>query len=156
MRIANRSHISLLALAVVALSACEPTSPDSGVADSASDTGTASRGELEQIAYIKASNVSAGDEFGNGGTTLGDSVALSDDGSTLAVGAPLERSASSGVDGDRDDNSLYGAGAVYVFARGEAGWREQAYLKSRTGPTVQQFQPGQNRTSASGSSPAGK
>ena len=125
----SRSGVSVLALAAVVLSACEPMSPGPGSDDSSAD---AAGGELEQIAYIKASNVSAGDEFGNGGTTLGDSVALSDDGSTLAVGAPLERSGSRGVDGDRDDDSLYGAGAVYVFARSEAGWTEQAYLKAST------------------------
>ena len=69
-------------------------------------------------------DAAAGDGFGNGGTTYGDSVALSDDGNTLAVGALLERSASSGVNGDRDDYSLYGAGAVYVFTRGDSGWTE--------------------------------
>ena len=132
MRIGNRSYVVLLALTLTALSACdrETTSLGPDATDSPETTGDANGRELRQIAYIKASDTAAGDEFGNGGTSLGDSVALSDDGSTLAVGAPLERSASNGVNGDRDDNSLYGAGAVYVFTRGETGWTEQAYVKA--------------------------
>ena len=46
--------------------------------------------EITQIAYIKASNTGDGDNFGAGGTIEGDAVALSKDGSTLAVGAPFE------------------------------------------------------------------
>ena len=44
-----------------------------------------------------------------------DSVALSDDGDTLAVGASLEASAATGVGGDQDDNFAPGAGAVYLY-----------------------------------------
>ncbi|HZJ62923.1 MAG TPA: DUF4215 domain-containing protein [Kofleriaceae bacterium] len=73
-----------------------------------------------QQAYVKASNAEAGDEFGF-------SVALSGDGSLLAVGAADE---GSGVPGDPADNSAPIAGAVYVFARSEATWTEQAYVKA--------------------------
>jgi hypothetical protein len=67
-----------------------------------------SGGTWSQQAYIKASNTDAGDEFGW-------SVALSADGSALAVGAIGEASAAFGVGGDQDDNSAGYAGAVYVF-----------------------------------------
>ncbi|HEY0986095.1 MAG TPA: DUF4215 domain-containing protein, partial [Kofleriaceae bacterium] len=82
-------------------------------------TGTA----WSQQAYIKASNAEAGDEFGF-------SVALSGDGSLLAVGAVDEASAATGVGGDPADNSAPFAGAVYVFARSAATWTQQAYIKA--------------------------
>src|SRR5690606_13003920 len=44
-----------------------------------------------------------------------------------AVGADLE---ASGHARDSDDDSLPGAGAVYVFERDGQGWREAAYLKA--------------------------
>jgi trimeric autotransporter adhesin len=76
-----------------------------------------------QQAYIKPSNTNAGDNFGQ-------SVALSADGSTLAVGAPREASAATGVDGNQADNSAPGAGAVYVFTRSGTTWTQQAYIKA--------------------------
>jgi len=51
---------------------------------------------------------------------------------TLVVGAPLEASAALGVGGDASqqaDNSLAGAGAVYVFQRNSSSWIQQAYIK---------------------------
>jgi cysteine-rich repeat protein len=81
-----------------------------------------------QQAYIKASNPDEAAEFGH-------SVALSEDGSTLAVGAVGETSASTGIDGNQLDNSVEGAGAVYVFTRSDTAWSQQAYVKaSNTGP----------------------
>ncbi|MDH3420854.1 MAG: FG-GAP repeat protein [Gammaproteobacteria bacterium] len=85
---------------------------------------------LEQIHYVKASNTGFGDQFGTGGTLLGDAVALSDDGSTLAVGATFEASGSAGVNGDQSDDSVYGAGAVYVFSNDDGNWTQQAYIKA--------------------------
>jgi hypothetical protein len=76
------------------------------------------------VGYVKASNTDANDVFGT-------SVALSDDGSTLAVGATGERSNASGIDGDQADDSSNGAGAVYVFVRDPLGqWTQQAYVKA--------------------------
>ena len=85
---------------------------------------------LTQIAYIKASTPGDGDNFGAGGTLSGDAVALSKDGSTLAVGAPFESSGAPGAGGDQADDSVYGAGAVYVFSRLGDSWAQQAYLKA--------------------------
>jgi hypothetical protein len=76
-----------------------------------------------QQAYVKASNTQANDQFG-------DSVALSGDGATLAVGADFEDSAATGVDGNQGDNSAGIAGAVYVFTRTGATWSQQAYVKA--------------------------
>ncbi|HWN67078.1 MAG TPA: cadherin-like beta sandwich domain-containing protein, partial [Haliangium sp.] len=78
-----------------------------------------------QEAYVKASNTGAGDEFG-------DSVAL--DGDVLAVGAYAEDSASTGVNGNQQNESASFSGAVYVFRRSGAMWAQEAYLKaSNTG-----------------------
>jgi hypothetical protein len=75
-----------------------------------------------QQAYLKASNTETGDDFGR-------RVALSRDGSTVAVTAPLEDSAATGANGNQADNSMSSAGAVYVFARSGSTWAQQAYLK---------------------------
>jgi hypothetical protein len=61
-----------------------------------------------QVAYVKASNTNSGDRFGF-------SVALSNDGGTLAVGANYEDSAATAIGGDQTDNAAMNAGAVYLF-----------------------------------------
>jgi hypothetical protein len=86
--------------------------------------------QLKQTAYIKASNAGMGDHFGNGGTLEGHGVALSGDGNTLAVGAPYESSGARGINGNQNDNSIYSAGAVYVFVRRNNAWAQQAYIKA--------------------------
>src|SRR5882672_7620572 len=66
-----------------------------------------------QQAYVKASNTAQGDNFGN-------SVALSSDGNTLAVGAPAQPT---------PDASPGGAGAAYVYTRTSGGiWSQQALV----------------------------
>ena len=83
-----------------------------------------SGGVWTQQAYVKSSNTDAFDRFG-------ESVALSDDGNTLVVGAVLEKGATTGVNGDQADNSTFNAGAVYVFTRDSGGvWTQQAYVKA--------------------------
>ena len=82
-------------------------------------------GNLENaIGYLKASNTDDDNDY------FGGSVSLSNDGSTLAVGAQGEESGATGVNGDQSDNSIYGAGAVYVFVRSGSTWSQQAYIKS--------------------------
>jgi FG-GAP repeat len=76
-----------------------------------------------QEAYVKASNAGASDFFGY-------SVALSADGSTLAVGAYAEDSAATGIDGNQNNSPSADAGAVYVFTRSGETWRQQAYVKA--------------------------
>lgn len=80
-------------------------------------------GTWSQQAYLEASNSHQSDAFGS-------VVALSADGSTLAVGAPNEASSATGIDGDQTDRSANEAGAVYVFAREGATWSQQAYVKA--------------------------
>jgi hypothetical protein len=80
-----------------------------------------------QQAYVKASNAGQSDLFGM-------SVALSADGNTMAVSAPWERSAATGVNGDQNDDSMPQAGAAYIFTRSGDSWSQQAYIKaSNTG-----------------------
>src|SRR5216110_522704 len=86
--------------------------------------------QLRQVAYLKPSNTEMGDHFGNGGTLEGHGVALSSDGTTLAVAAPYESGGAKGVNGDQNENSVYAAGAVYVFVQRNGVWSQQAYLKA--------------------------
>jgi hypothetical protein len=57
---------------------------------------------------VKAPNPDTGDGFGLG-------LALSGNGRVLAVGAPFEDSAATGVDGNQLDNSAENSGAVYLY-----------------------------------------
>jgi len=96
--------------------------------NSASDGGavylfTRSDGTWSQQAYVKASNTGAGDGFGY-------AVALSDNGGTLAVGAPFEDSNATGIGGIQSDNSALRSGAVYLFTRSGGTWSQQAYVKA--------------------------
>ncbi len=87
-------------------------------------------------AYVKASNADSGDLFGS-------SLALSADGNTMAVAAHRERSSATGVNGNQTDNSIQGAGAVYIFTRSGDTWSQQAYLKaSNTGELADPGMPG--------------
>ncbi len=88
---------------------------------------------LKQIAYIKASNTEAYDHFACGGGNqghTGNSIALSGDGSTMAVGAPFESGGAAGINGNQRDNSMYAAGAVYLYVRQGDSWVQQAYVKA--------------------------
>ena len=72
-----------------------------------------------QQAYLKASQVTANDQFGV-------SVAVSGD--TVVVGAPQEDSSSTSINGTPNE-SAPNAGAAYVFVRSGVAWSQQAYLK---------------------------
>lgn len=85
-----------------------------------------------QQAYIKASNTGAGDLFGF-------VVALSDDGSRLAVGAPAEASSGRGVGATQGDDARPYSGAVYVFTRTGSTWSQDAYLKTSNSDVLDQF-----------------
>ena len=80
-----------------------------------------SGGVWSQQAYLKASNTGEGDQFG---TAVGIS------GETVVVGAFLESSGATGVNGNQGDNGSFGAGAAYVFVRSGGVWSQQAYLKA--------------------------
>lgn len=72
-------------------------------------------------AFLKASNTFFSDQFGT-------SVAIS--GNTVVVGAPLENSDSSGVNGDNTNAGLDDSGAAYVYVFSGGAWGLQAYLKA--------------------------
>lgn len=76
---------------------------------------------IAQEAYLKASNPDAGDAFGS-------AVAVSGD--VVAVSAILESSAATGINGDQTSNASNLSGAVYVFARSNGVWTQEAYLKA--------------------------
>jgi hypothetical protein len=65
------------------------------------------------VTYVKASNTEARDQFGF--------LAISRDGNTLAIGAPLESG---------PGNTPLNSGAVYVFVRSGSTWMQQAYLRA--------------------------
>ena len=84
-----------------------------------------SNGVWEEQAVLQASNAEAGDSFGANVKLVGD---------TLAVGAPLEDSSATGIDGDQSNDPIQGvnndSGAVYVFTRDNGSWTQQAYVKA--------------------------
>jgi hypothetical protein len=88
-----------------------------------------------QQAYVKpliTGITGAGDNFGA-------SIALSADGNTLVVGAPLEDSGTAGINTTPDELAP-GAGAVYVFTRSAGGvWSQQAYIKASEPGTGDNF-----------------
>ncbi|MEK7286381.1 MAG: Calx-beta domain-containing protein, partial [Nitrospirota bacterium] len=86
---------------------------------------------------VKASNTGAGDFFGS-------SVALSDDGLTLAIGAPYEYGNATGVImnptgtlGAEMNNSAREAGAAYLYTRNivTSNWETKAYVKASNTPS---------------------
>ncbi|ENM5935659.1 hypothetical protein CTB58_003514 [Vibrio mimicus] len=90
------------------------------------------RGIWSQSAYLKASNTGVEDNFGT-------SLALSEDGKTLVVGASAEDNAFKGIiiDGSEasDSGTAVDSGAVYVYTKSNTGtWSQSAYIKaSNTG-----------------------
>ncbi|MBK7538689.1 MAG: integrin [Myxococcales bacterium] len=77
-----------------------------------------------QQAYLKAPNADPNDQFGR-------NVAVSFDGSLVAIAAPLEASSSQGVSATASlDNTASGAGAVHLFRRTGTAWSYYAYVKA--------------------------
>lgn len=97
-------------------------------------------GRWIQDAYVKASNNNPQVHAAFGvGNRFGMSLAFSADGRTLAVGAPGEYSAATGINGDQNALTAYESGAVYVFTRGYHGWRQEAYIKASNTETGDLF-----------------
>lgn len=78
-----------------------------------------------QEAYLKAASPTMDDNFG-------ERLALSGDGSTLAISSFYEDSASRVINGNEADNTAMDAGAVFVFTHSGSTWTRQAYLKTAT------------------------
>ncbi|MEE9346252.1 MAG: FG-GAP repeat protein [Methylococcales bacterium] len=90
---------------------------------------TRSGGTWSQQAYLKSSNTEANDQFGFSVATTGN---------TVVIGAVIEDSNATGVNGDQNDNSASAAGAAYVFTRSNNTWSQQAYLKASNTETNDQ------------------
>lgn len=96
------------------------------------DVALTNQGAFAQEGYVKASNTGAGDSFGF-------TLALSADGTTLAIGASGEASSAMGVGGNEADNSAGQSGAVYVFTRVAGVWTQQAYIKASNTESIDGF-----------------
>lgn len=116
----KRSVLPVLVLVCLAVSGCAPTL-------------AAQANAVRQAAYLKASNPGMYDHFGEGGALpghTGNTVSISADGNTIAVGAPHEASNATGIDGNQNDDSASNAGAVYIYTRSGNSWTQQAYIKA--------------------------
>ncbi len=83
---------------------------------------------LNSIGLLKASNTDSNDNYGN-------AVAVSNDGSTIAVSAFKE----SGIVNDPTVNSAALSGAVYVYRKTNSIWNEVAYLKAPNADDKDEF-----------------
>ncbi|MBA3541865.1 MAG: hypothetical protein H0T79_19780, partial [Deltaproteobacteria bacterium] len=132
--------MKLLAVCALLAGACgrlafDPIAPGDG-GDAGGDSGDGQLGDGGDIGMrsvtLTPANSDAGDEFGL-------SLAVSRDGSTIAVGAPLESSAATTINGNAADNSALEAGAVYVFRRAGDTWQQEAYIKAANAELGDQF-----------------
>jgi hypothetical protein len=67
------------------------------------------------------------------------SVAVSQDGDTLLVSAPMEDSNARGVNGDQQNDGAIESGAAYLFTRSGATWTQQAYIKAENAEEYDEF-----------------
>jgi hypothetical protein len=122
----------LASVIALVLAAAAGTAIETSGRQASPPASTVTTAQLKQLAYLKGSNTEAGDHFGCGGVLDGHAgygAAISGDGNTVAIGAPHESGGSGGVNGNQNDNSMYGSGAVYVFVRSGGQWSQQAYIK---------------------------
>ena len=110
-------HTFKWAAASLRVEACNATACSGSPALSVADA------MLGAIGYLKAASVDPND-------TLGTSVAISGDGTTVVVGVPGDDSAATGIDGNAALGGAPNSGAAYIFARTAGGWGQQAYVKA--------------------------
>lgn len=108
--------------------ASDTSMPDSGAAHVFVRTGTT----WTQQAYLKASNTRPNAWFGS-------RIAVSADGSTVAVASEQETSNATGINGNQGDSSAFGAGAVYVFRKTSGSWAQEAYVKASNTAAATRF-----------------
>ncbi len=95
-------------------------------------------GAWSQQAYLKASHTTittAGSTTSN--DSFGQSVGLWQD--TIVVGAHMDDSNATGVNGAENNTSAIQSGAAYVFTRVAGAWSQQAYLKASNTQTGDSF-----------------
>ena len=91
--------------------------------------------DTDAIGYRKASNLETGDRFGS-------ALALSGDGTTLAIASPYEASNATAPSNNGDgeaDNSHVASGAVYIFTNNGSEWVQQSYIKASNSKAGDQF-----------------
>ncbi len=108
------------------------TSNESAIDAGAAYAFTRSGTTWTQQAYLKASNLStvSSDQFGF-------SVGVSGD--TVVIGAKLEDSDATGVNGANNNNNATDSGAAYIFVRSGTSWTQQAFLKASNAAAGDQF-----------------
>ncbi|MGE3609640.1 MAG: fibronectin type III domain-containing protein [Bacteriovoracaceae bacterium] len=114
----------LAAGTMVAARVCSYNQSGIDVSTGTTNFGPTNSAGWNQEAYIKSSNIDAGDYFGY-------SVSLSSD--TLAVGAFQEDSNQTTITngtGSSSDNTIINSGAVYVYKRTGTTWAQEAYIKA--------------------------
>ena len=94
---------------------------------------------VSQVKYLKVSNPGEDDKIGIGDPLVGVTLAMSDDGRTIAVSTPHEGSAATGANGKQDDESAWNSGAAYIFVKTGETWAQQAYLKASNTQTSDKF-----------------
>ena len=94
---------------------------------------TRSGSTWSQQAYVKASNTTTGGVNGY----FGNSVAIL--GNRLAVGANVEASSATGIDGNQTNTAAPASGAVYLFTWDGSNWIQQNYLKASNTNQLDQF-----------------
>jgi hypothetical protein len=104
----------------------DESAPDSGAAYVFARSGAA----WSQQAYLKASNAASGDRLG---------FRLAIDADTLVVGARLEDSGATGLNGNQADDSAPDAGAAYVFTRAALAWSQPFYVKASNAEASDNF-----------------
>lgn len=124
------------------LSGVQPNDPNLGAHDANRDTSSGAAyvftrdaaGNWTQQAWLKAINTRKNDQFG-------ESITISRDGNTIAVGAIFGpgQGASKGVNADPNDDSLIGTGSVYVYTRSGNTWTPAAYVKATNARTSAGF-----------------
>lgn len=95
--------------------------------------------QASAVRYLKVSNPGEDDRIGIGDPLVGVTLAMSADGSTVAVSTPHEDSAATGVNGSERDESAWDSGAVYVFGRSGDSWTQQAYIKASNTQSSDKF-----------------
>ena len=92
-------------------------------------------GTWTQTAYLKPSNGDMAHQRMN----FGYAIAVSDDGTSIAVSAPYETGDAQGINGDQSGTGSPRSGAVYAFAFASGAWTQTAYIKAATSDTNYNF-----------------
>ena len=128
--------------AALAVGAYREQSAATGVGGDATDTSLSAVGAAyvfrlgmngwAEEAYVKPSTSRFSQYFGY-------SVALSGDGTALAVGAFGESSNATGINGNEANASMARAGAAYVYRLSAGTWAQEAYVKASNSASISDF-----------------